>query len=577
MKTKNKNIAILLIVLVTGIFLGWMLFGTSGATREAAHEHTGSEDVEWTCSMHPDVRSPEKADCPICGMELIPVSSDGAGGGEVFQMTADAMKLANIQTMKVGTEPATKELRLNGKVVADERNTYSQSTHIPGRIEDLRINVTGERVSRGQVLAVVYSPEMVTAQEELLLAYKIREQQPALYAAVREKLRNWRIGDALIERILSSGKALQSFPVTADVGGIVTERLVNLGDYVERGMPLYQVTDLSKIWVLFDLYESQLSWVKEGSRINFSIASLPGETFEGEITFIDPILNDQSRVATARVEMDNSDGRLKPEMFASGTLSSGMGPGRTEEISVPRSAILWTGKRSLVYIKESLGDKVGFQLREVVLGPSLGDSYVIEEGLLEGEEIVVNGTFTVDAAVQLSGKASMMNPDRNSSDISDLPSKETRVEVSPRFQEQWDSLLNAYLKIKESLVQAEEANFPLYVEEFQGALQQINSQDLQEGSRSKWNERKKALEKAGSGMLSVESLEDRRQRFLVISEEMIKTISDFGSKNRTIFVNYCPMANSDQGAYWLSEMREIRNPYFGDAMLSCGEIVEEIN
>src|SRR5690606_5761269 len=188
-----------------------------------------------TCSMHPESRSNEPGDCPKCGMELIPLVRQGRPDSDISQMSEGATKLANIRTMTGGSDAASKEMRLNGKVTVDERNTYSQSTHIPGRIEKLNVTFAGEEVRRGQTLAVVYSPELVTAQQELLQAYRIRQEQPQLYAAVREKLSNWRISASLMDRIVASGKPLQSFSITADVSGVVTEKLVELGDYVERG------------------------------------------------------------------------------------------------------------------------------------------------------------------------------------------------------------------------------------------------------------------------------------------------------------------------------------------------------
>lgn len=569
-----------------GLLLGWIFFGGDSSSEETAHEH-GSAEMVWTCSMHPDIRRTEPGDCPICGMDLIPMANEENLNSDIFQMSEDAMKLANIRTLSVGTDAASKEMRLNGKVAVDERNSYSQSTHIPGRIERLNVNYTGEEVQRGQTLGVVYSPELVTAQEELLQAYRIREQQPQLYAAVRAKLGNWRISENLMDRIVASGKPLQSFPITADVSGVVTEKFVELGDYVERGMPLYTVADLSEVWVLFDIYESQMAYVKEGSKIEFSVASLPGETFEGEISFVDPLLNSATRVATARVEVENSQGKLKPEMFASGVVKSELGEIDSEEIIIPKSAVLWTGKRSLVYIKEDLGNTVGFRLREVVLGPSLGDSYVIEEGLEKGEEIVVNGTFTVDAAVQLSGKPSMMNPEGASTGAAagqvdlqtflDSNSLDLRKETSAEFKQELGNLLKTYLQLKEALVESSLAQSTSLSNRFTEELENITANELSGEALEFWNARNSALTTASRGIGAAEDLERQREHFTKLSEEMIKTLVVFGLNNQSIFVDHCPMANSDEGAYWLSDIRNIRNPYFGEAMLSCGEIVKEIN
>jgi len=426
MKAGNIKLLKTVGILVIGILLGWLLFGGGEKVAEN-HDHSG-EEVEqiWTCSMHPQIRRNEPGQCPICGMDLILIDATGeADDPNSYQMSENAMKLANITTLIIGKSNASKEIRLNGKVQIDERNAYSQSTHIPGRIEQISINFTGEKVERGQTLATVYSPELVTAQEELLQAANIKESQPELFAAAQEKLRNWKIGQTQIDQIVANKKPIQRFSIHADVNGVVTKKMVDLGDYVERGMPIYEISDLSKVWVLFDLYESELAWINVGSEIEYTVNSLPGETFKGKISFIDPLINSQTRVASARVEINNKDGRLKPEMFASGIVKNDIGKADSKEIVIPKSAVLWTGKRSVVYIKEASG----FKMREVNLGPFLGDSYIVINGLETGEEIVSNGTFTIDAAVQLAGKPSMMNPEEGDQKKGDSKEKMTEEEI----------------------------------------------------------------------------------------------------------------------------------------------------
>lgn len=414
MNTKNKNILKMVGILFVGVLLGWLVFGGNDAPKsEDEHNHVEGTETIWTCSMHPQIQMKEPGQCPLCGMDLIPLeSNDSAIDPTALQMTEDAMKLANIQTMVVGGSKETnKKLTLNGKVQIDERKLYTQSSHIPGRIEKLNINFTGEKVNRGQTLAMVYSPDLVTAQEELLQAYRIKETQPELFEAAKQKLNNWKIGESTINKIISTNKPIQQFPITADVSGIITAKKVDLGDYVSQGMPIYEIADLSSLWVLFDVYESDMPWVKVGDKINYTIQSLPGESFEGVITFIDPLINPETRVASARVEVKNPENKLKPEMFVSGVVSRNVNTSASKDIVIPKSAVMWTGERSVVYIKSIVSNKVNFKLREVTLGASLGDAYIIKEGLSEGEDIVVNGTFTVDAASQLAGKPSMMNPE----------------------------------------------------------------------------------------------------------------------------------------------------------------------
>ena len=581
MNTKNKNILKTAVILLAGILLGWLIFG-GGNHKENEHQTiTSSDDQIWTCSMHPQIRQNEPGSCPICGMDLIPLETTGSGDDTgSYQMSENAMKLANIQTMVVGRGDASKEMRLNGKVEVDERATYSQSTHIPGRIEQLAINFTGEKVSRGQTLATIYSPELVTAQEELLQAAAIRASQPELFEAAKTKLRNWKIGDAQIAQILSGGKAIQRFSIRADVNGIVTEKMVELGDYVERGMPIYEISDLSKVWVLFDLYEGQVSWVKEGSKVDFTINSFPGETFEGTVSFVDPMLNSQTRVATARVELNNKDGRLKPGMFASGLVKNVTTAGQTQELIIPKSAVLWTGKRSIVYVKTDVSGKAGFTLREITLGPSLGDSYVVQEGLEDGEEIVSNGAFTVDAAVQLSGGTSMMNPDGGNTstghDHGQVPQETPlKVEVNDKVKNALNKLVDEYLKLKDALVKDD------YTQARKDALafgKSIGTVDgFNKDSKIVWESYEKELKSDAQTISGAAKIETMRERFDELSTTMIGLVKTFGITNGDLFIQHCPMANKDRGANWLSRSKEIQNPYYGASMLGCGEVTETLN
>jgi len=196
--------------------------------------------------------------------------------------------------------------------------------------------------------------------------------------------------------------------VSSTANGIVTARRVNNGDYVSQGSVLYEVSDLSRVWILFDAYETDLQFLKKGDKIDFTIQALPGTAFSGSIMFIDPVIDPVNRVAKVRVEISNQGSKLKPEMFATGMVNSNLDEYKNKLV-IPRSAVLWTGKRSVVYVKQPGIDEPVFKIREIELGPMLGNSYLITDGLTEGEEIVTQGAFSVDAAAQLEGKPSMMN------------------------------------------------------------------------------------------------------------------------------------------------------------------------
>ncbi|WP_034918980.1 efflux RND transporter periplasmic adaptor subunit [Gillisia sp. CAL575] len=580
---ENKKIIIIVIAtLIVGAGLGWLLKPSSAASENVAmesaegHDHEGDSVAEiWTCSMHPQIRQSEPGACPICGMDLIPLKTEDAGGDpDSYQMSENAIKLANITSEIVGTGSASKELRLNGKVQVDERNSYSQSTHIPGRIEQLSINFTGEKVSRGQTLAMVYSPELVNAQEELLQAASIKASQPELFEAAKEKLRNWKIGNSQIDRILANGKAIQRFPIGADVNGIVTEKIVELGDYVERGMPLYEISDLSKVWVLFDLYESELAWVKEGSKVKYTVNSIPGETFEGTISFVDPIINSQTRVASARIEVNNKDGRLKPEMFVSGIVKNEGSKTDTQEIVIPKSAVLWTGTRSVVYMKEIVNGRSSFKLREIVLGPGLGDSYIVKEGLTSGEEIVTNGTFTVDAAVQLSGRPSMMSP--KSESTTKTSDSFVKVAISENEKQEFEGILTNYLKIKDALVEDDYSSAKKLNSKVNDQINNINKSQFNNEAGKIWESFQKELLASTNTMATAKDIKEMRNNFDEFSETMIGMVKTFQLTSKELYVLHCPMVDSNKGSDWLSASSEIKNPFYGSAMLTCGELKSTI-
>jgi len=407
MKILNIKLLQFSLVALAGLFLGWLIFHRPTNEHEGhQHEKEAKSDI-WTCSMDPQVKMDKPGLCPICGMDLIPLVTGGGStmDSSALYRTPEAIQLANISTSVVSKQAPVKELRLFGKVQADERLLESQTAHIPGRIEKLYISFTGETVRQGQRLALINSPDLIAAQEELLETAKSRTEQPELYEASLSKLSQWKLTEAQIDKILRSGKATTSFEVLAGSSGIVTSKRVNTGDYVNPGSVLFEVANLSRVWVLFDAYESDLPFLKVGNSITFSLQALPGSTFNAMVKFIDPVMDPTSRVAKIRVEVSNANGKLKPEMFATGVVKANLNQFK-DKLVIPTTAVLWTGKRSVVYVKQGDGS---FKIREIELGPMLGNSYVVLDGLTDGEEIVTEGSFSVDAASQLEGKPSMMD------------------------------------------------------------------------------------------------------------------------------------------------------------------------
>jgi Cu(I)/Ag(I) efflux system membrane fusion protein len=408
----KKNMIYLTVAVIAGFLVGYVIFGTSPVEdASAVHEHGTAVKTEtmWTCTMHPQIMQSQPGKCPICGMELIPADSGADGlAKDQFKMGQNAMALANIQTTVIGSSVQGRaSLNLSGTIVANEKAVATQASYFNGRIEKLFVNFEGEQVRTGQQLASLYSPELVSAQQELITAASLKANQPALYQAVRNKLTQWKLSEKQIEQIEKSGRVQENYPVYANVSGTVSEIMVETGDYVKQGSPLFRIANLGSVWAVFDAYENQVSLLKEGQNIEIVTKAFPNKKFDAKISFIDPVLDPAKRTVSVRAVLENPNGLLKPGMFVAGSLVLGSQI-KDETISVPETAVLWTGERSVVYIKTKANDPT-FEMREIVLGDAINGGYVVISGLEIGEEIVTNGTFTVDAAAQLRGKKSMMN------------------------------------------------------------------------------------------------------------------------------------------------------------------------
>ncbi|HMO39093.1 MAG TPA: efflux RND transporter periplasmic adaptor subunit [Saprospiraceae bacterium] len=570
MNNTSKYVLAVAVALAVGLLLGKWFFSGSDA-HEHAHEEIGNGNTIWTCSMDPQVRQNKPGSCPICGMDLIPLddNQDADLDPDAIRLSASAMHLAQVATAEVQQGQIVKTTRLNGKVAADERQIFTQSAHLPGRIERLMVNFTGEAVRKGQVIAQIYSPELVTAQEELFQALKIKATVPALYEAAREKLRYWKLSDEQINAIEAAGKPRETFDIKADVSGIVVEKKVNSGDYVARGGALFTIANLDKVWVLLEAYESDLHWVKKGSPVEFTVASLPGEQFRGTVSFVDPVVNAMSRTASLRVEMPNLGGKLKPEMFVVAEIKSAANA-RGDQLMVPRSAVLWTGKRSIVYVQDMEATEPTFLLREVTLGPALGDSYAIENGLRSGEVIVINGTFAIDAAAQLAGKKSMMRAKGS------LAERTAPIAIGKQERQHIARVVEHYLQLKDALVQSDAAVAKGYATNLAAAIGRTPANDFQSEAQEYWLAVAPLLSDLANKMIQAGELAGMRQYFTPFSDRMSNLIKVFGPLDVPVFVQFCPMANSNKGGYWLSQQQEIRNPYYGDEMLTCGKVVAEI-
>lgn len=464
-------------VLLTSAFLlgGWIMGGGREAAARAPTDDAGSRHdiLYWTCSMHPQIKLPGKGQCPICFMDLIPVQSDDGGEGRPHLTLSDRARiLARVATTPVTRRELTHELTMTGKVVPDETRISYVSSYFPGRIDRLFVNYTGIFVRKGDHLAEVYSPELLVAQHEYLLAREEvgrarqssdeaeRRRAEAALQAARRKLELWAVPADEIERLSREQKATDHIRLDAPHSGWVLERQAFQGMYVDMGTRLFTLADLRSVWVLLDAYELDLPFLCYGQRVEFETEAYPGRRFEGRISYLDPRLTEVTRTVKVRVNVANEAMQLRPGMFLRATVRIQLGEdGRVIEpslngkwlcpmhpeivkdesgtcddcgmdlvtaeslgfarphapaarvLAVPQSAVLLTGRRAVVYVeKQDPSDGVSYEGRVVELGPRAGEWYVVLSGLTEGERVVTRGAFQIDSALQIQARPSMMQP-----------------------------------------------------------------------------------------------------------------------------------------------------------------------
>lgn len=575
----KKNIIYIGIAVIVGLLAGWLLFGNHNAESNSStagsdtHDHS-SETAEqmWTCSMHPQIMTSAPGDCPICGMELIPVQSSAEGlAANEIKMTKNAMALANIQTIKVGSSVASDDegmMSLSGKIAANEENNAVQSSYFDGRLEQLNISYEGQQVSRGQLLATIYAPQLVAAQQELITASSLKESQPGLYQAVKTKLKNWKLSESQINTVESSGKVKENFPVYATVSGTVVQVMAAEGDYLKQGQPILKLNNLNSVWAEFDAYESQLASLKVGQQLKVTTNAYANKEFDASVSFIDPVLNNATRTISLRATLQNTEDIFKPGMFVTGKLKGEINKNE-ESLRVPASAVMWTGERSVVYIKTNPNEPV-FEMREVTIGSRSGENYTITSGLQKGDEIVTNGTFTVDAAAQLQGKNSMMNQGKQ--EVSEMPLSEMKMKFSASFQKDFKKVLQSYLQMKNAFVKSDSEQVSAFAKATSKSLKSIAIGSLGQMEQSHINKSIEMLDAIAKN----EDLENQRDHFVVLNENMVVIAMNIDGAT-PIYVQKCPMANNNKGAVWLSTEKDIKNPYYGDAMLTCGSVIEKIN
>jgi len=594
---KYQNYIIGLAILLVGFGAGWIFrpsstnnnlekMDHSDHARDSAVSSDSNSEETWTCSMHPQIRQNEFGICPICEMDLIPLDNNFSNDDPaVLQMSLEATKLAQIQTTIVGGGSVSKSsttsnnILVDGTIAMDERSIKSQTTHVGGRLESMLINFEGDYVKAGQKIASVYSTDLLAASQELLTAAKFDGRIDGIKDASIQKLKNWKISASQIDQILATGKPIETIDIYADHSGYVISKKVSQGDYIKTGQSLYTVGSTGRVWLIFNVFESDLSGIRKGQQVTFTTPALGNKEMTARITYIDPLMNNASRTATVRAEINNAGNRLKPGMLLKGKIDvKSTSSSTASTVVIPKSALLWTGDRSVVYVKLSDAEVPSFKFREVIIGSQSGDQVIITEGLANGEEIVTHGAFSVDAAAQLNNNMSMMNrnvglkPDARADRLPDY------VESTPaEFKSQLSVLAQAYIQLKETFVDTDATAAQSAASAFLTVSENVDMSLVQDDAHLYWMEQLNAINAHGKKISESSDIETQRKQFYFLSQAMIKSIKVFGVSSESLYVLYCPMANNNQGADWISSETAIRNPYFGDKMMKCGSVKDTLN
>ncbi len=421
---KKTALPLLVLLLVFAAGGGWFVWHNQQAGNSTGKKTTQIRQL-YTCSMHPFIIREKPGICPICGMELIKKIESAASG--VAQRPADMAAhvslspaqrvMANVATVEAKNEILNREVNAVGIVQYDQSRQARVTAWAAGRIEKLHVNSVGAMVSKEKPVAELYSPDLVAAQQEYILAIRSREQLKnspfpsisqngeGLVSSARERLKLLGVRESQIAAVQKSGRPSVRLAIYSPFSGIVIEKMVQQGQYVSTGEVLFNIADLSTVWVELELYENEFPDIHIGQQVEVRSQSFPEHVFTGRIAFIYPFLDPKTRTLKARVQMPNPGLKLKPEMFVSATIRIPL----ESSIVVPLSAVIDTGKRQVVWVESSPGM---FEPRDVQVGQKSTDSIQILSGINPGDKVAVSGAYLIDSESQLKG---------NSSEHEDMP------------------------------------------------------------------------------------------------------------------------------------------------------------
>lgn len=398
-----------------GLFL--LAFFPGCSKRDAAGGKESDIDY-WTCTMHPSVHAKDPGNCPICAMDLVPVlkrdtqagapaASKETNSSSEFRVPMERQQQIGVTYATVETKPLLHTIRAVGKVAPDTQRVWRVVARAGGYVQELGVSAPGEIVKKGQVLMTLYSPELLTTQRELIDLLRMRDNSPkgahsahadaqSLVESAKRRLRLWNITEEQVAKIEQSRHAEESLPILAKMDGIVQTLPVTQGMTIAPGNTLVDVADLSVVWVWGEFYQEELPMLQVGQEVTVTSDSYPGEKFKGQLSLVDPFINDAKRTGRVRLDIQNPEIKLKPDMYVDVLLEMDMG----RSLVVPVSAIMPTGKRNIAFVDKGEGK---LEPRFLELGGKYGNVYAVKSGLKEGERVVASANFLIDAESKIQG------------------------------------------------------------------------------------------------------------------------------------------------------------------------------
>ncbi|TWU39873.1 Cation efflux system protein CusB precursor [Novipirellula aureliae] len=600
--------------------------GFSDGQGESIAEAGGGEDKRYICPMMCTPPSTEPGRCPVCAMELVEATGGGGGDGISVTIEASARRLVGIQTAMSKMGEVNRTIRTIGSIDFDESQLSTISAYIDGRLEKMYANYAGVKVNEGDDLALIYSPQLYTAQTEFITSMnsdgKIGRFQISggdLNKMARENLTELGMTESQIDQLGRSGKPMSRIRIKSPQSGTVIEKSAVEGDYVKTGHKLYRVADLSSVWLMLDLFPDDASAVRFGQQVEAEIQSMPGEVFTGRVAFIDPTVNSKTRTVRVRVEIMNFDGKLRPGDYATARVTvpaipmdqvydpalankyiSPMHPqvirdepgtcplcdmdlvptsqlGFASEplpmqqvVTVPRDAVLLAGENSVIYVETEPGR---FEIRRVTVGPMNRKEAVIVEGLSAGETVAIGGNFLIDSQMQLAGNPSLMDPTKAPSYSPgplELPNS-IPVMLATDAGKTLDRTYDAYFEIQCAMA-ADQTPPPVALNTLIAGLRELEmSAGVPDDAQRKFAIARRAASRMDG------SLETAREAYRGVSHAMLKAATVARGPKTAVKLThyYCPMVPGG-GGDWMQPGGDLQNPYWGSEMLTCGELVREL-